>query len=143
MANGYYAIYVAIGLAATLVIVFVLAAGNTEQAYAPAPCPNCAIQVNGSGFGTITVPENSEIGPAPCDACFASLSFNATVLPDAKKHEATGMITITYLEDSVEHTITGDITAGEIKTDSFKASDGTVAAFEGVKVMITSIPTET
>jgi hypothetical protein len=125
MANGHhYAIYALIGLAAALAIVFVLAAGNTEQAYAPPPppCDACATQIEGSGFGTITIPEDSEIGPGPlCPLCFASLSFNATVLPDTKKHEVTGSLAITYLdEENVEHSITGDITKGEIKTDSFK-----------------------
>jgi hypothetical protein len=116
---------IAVPALAALAIVFVLAAGNnTEQAFAPPgpPCPACATQIEGSGFGTITVPEGSEIGPAPCRACFASISFNATTLPDTKKHEATGTLTITYFdEESGEHTISADITRGEIKAgNSFK-----------------------
>lgn len=81
--------------AVTLAIVFVLAAGSFEQVYAPppAPCVLCATQIEGSGFGTITGPENSEIGH--CHAMpvlHLSLSFNATVLPDAKKHEASSTL---------------------------------------------------
>lgn len=111
---------------ATIAIVFVLAAGNnTEKAFASPgpPCDTCATQIEGSGFGTITVPEDSEIGPAPCRNCFASISFDATTLPDTKKHEATGTLTITYIDaDGIEHSITGDITSGEIKEagNSFK-----------------------
>jgi hypothetical protein len=116
---------IAVPALAALAIVFVLGVGNnTEQAFAPpgAPCPNCATQIEGSGFGTITLPEGAEIFPVPCAACSASISFNATTLPDTKKHEATGTLTITYTDaEAVEHSITGDITRGEIKPgNSFK-----------------------
>ena len=115
---------IAVPALAALAIVFVFSASNTEEVFAPPPpsCLNCATQIEGSGFGTITVPEDSEIGPAPCANCFASISFNATTLPDTKKHEATGTLTITYTDaEGVEHSITGDITSGEIKVgNSFK-----------------------
>jgi hypothetical protein len=116
---------IAVPALAALAIVFVFSAGNTEDVFAPPPppCINCATQIEGSGFGTITVPEDSEIAPAPCAACFASISFNATTLPDTKKHEATGTLTITYTDaEGIEHSISGDITSGEIKEagNSFK-----------------------
>jgi hypothetical protein len=119
---------IAVTAAACTALAFVLGITflgyNSAPVYArpPPPCPACATQIEGSGFGTITVPEGSEIGPVPCFACFASISFNATTLPDTKKHEATGTLTITYFdEESGEHTISGDITSGEIKAgNSFK-----------------------
>src|SRR5919108_2125681 len=119
---------IAVTAAACTALTFVLGITflgyNSAPVFAPPPgsCINCATQIEGSGFGTITVPEDSEIGPVPCKACFASISFNATTLPDTKKHEATGTLTITYTDaESGEHTISGDITRGEIKAgNSFK-----------------------
>jgi hypothetical protein len=118
-------IAITVAAASALAILTLVYAGGTAQVFAPPPppCFNCATQIEGSGFGTITVPEDSEIFPGPpCAACFASISFNATTLPDAKKHEATGTLTITYFdEESGEHTISADITRGEIKAgNSFK-----------------------
>jgi|SRR5919109_794019 hypothetical protein len=117
-------IAITVAVASALAILTLVYAGGTAQVFAPPglPCPACATQIEGSGFGTITVPEDSEIGPVPCKACFASISFNATTLPDTKKHEATGTLTITYTDaESGEHTISGDITRGEIKAgNSFK-----------------------
>ena len=114
---------IAVPVLSALAIVFVFSASNTEEVFAPPPppCANCATQIEGSGFGTITVPEGSEIFPVPCPACFTSISFDTTTLPDTKKHEATGTLTITYTDaEGIEHSITGDITSGEIKAGSFK-----------------------
>src|SRR5919109_2550178 len=120
---------IAVTAAACTALTFVLGITflgyNSAPVFAPPPgsCINCATEIEGRGFGTITVPEDSEIAPVPCPACFASISFNATTLPDTKKHEATGTLTITYIDaEDVEHSITGDITSGEIKEagNSFK-----------------------
>jgi hypothetical protein len=120
-------IAITVAAASALAILTLVYADGTAQAFAapPPPCPNCATQIEGSGFGTITVPEGSEIRPAPCDACFATISFDATTLPDTKKHEASGSLTITYIDPEApgqEQVISAHefIITGEIKSDSFR-----------------------
>jgi hypothetical protein len=102
---------IAVPALAALAIVFILAAGsNTEQAFAPPPppCPECGTVINGTGEGTITIPESkkAEIRPPPCDACDAQISFEA--FEDAKG--TGGTITITYVdeEEGITQTIQDD-----------------------------------
>jgi hypothetical protein len=104
---------------AVLAIVFVLAAGNnTEQAFAPppAPCPACGTVINGTGEGTITIPQNkkAEFPPPPCDACDATISFEA--FKDSKG--TSGTITITYIDQNgAEQTIRGDVDRIKVTND--------------------------
>jgi hypothetical protein len=113
---------IAVPALAALAIVFVLAAGNnTEQAFAPPPppCPACATQIEGSGFGTITIPEGAQIAPRPCDACFATISFEAVT--DAKGKVQNGTITIEYTDsEGVTQTLNGEFFDGKVGKDSFK-----------------------
>jgi hypothetical protein len=103
---------IAVPALAALAIVFVLAAGNnTEQAFAPppAPCAECGTVINGTGEGTITIPENkkAEIPVPTCEACDAQISFEA--FEDDLKG-TSGTITITYIdENGVEQVIQGDV----------------------------------
>lgn len=105
----------------TLAIVFVLGAGNVEQVYAPptGSCIACATQIEGSGFGTITIPEDSEIAPEPCPACFASLGFEAVT--NSKEKVQNGTITIQYTDtEGVTQTLNGEFFDGSVGKDSFK-----------------------
>jgi hypothetical protein len=111
---------IAVPALAALAIVFVLAAGNnTEQAFAPPPlpCPNCGTVINGTGEGTITIPENkkAEIPLPTCFGCDAEISFEA--FEDDLKG-TSGTITITYIDQNgVEQVIQGDVDRIKVTND--------------------------
>jgi hypothetical protein len=100
-------IAITVAAASALAIITLVYAGGTAQVFAAPgpPCPNCATIINGTGEGTITIPENkkAEIRPAPCAACDATISFEA--FEDAKG--TGGTMTITYVdeEEGVTQTI--------------------------------------
>jgi hypothetical protein len=105
---------------AALAIVFVLAAGNnTEQAFAPRPptCAECGTVINGTGEGTITIPQNkkAELPPPPCPNCDAQISFEA--FEDELKG-TSGTVTITYIDQNgIEQTIRGDVDRIKVTND--------------------------
>jgi hypothetical protein len=110
-------ITVACAAAITLTLIGVL--GNSTPVFAPppAPCAACGTVINGTGEGTITIPENkkAEIRPPPCDNCDATISFEA--FEDAKG--TGGTITIIYVD---EEGITQTIQDNDVS--SLKVSSG-------------------
>jgi hypothetical protein len=112
-------------VAIVAVVWIVFGVGNTggegllAEGIRPTPCPNCATQVEGSGFGTITIPENAEIAPFPCPNCFATISFEAET--NAKGKVQNGTITIEYTDsEGVTQTLGGEFFDGSVGKDSFK-----------------------
>jgi len=84
-------------VAIVAVVWVVFGISNAHEAFAPpTTCIACATKVEGSGFGTITIPENSKIAPEPCDNCFASISFEAET--NEKGQVQNGTITIDYTD---------------------------------------------
>jgi hypothetical protein len=110
---------IAVPALAALVIVFVIGVGsNTQQAFAPPPppCPACGTVINGTGEGTITIPENkkTEIPPEPCPNCDATISFEASE-DDLKA--TSGTVTITYDQNGTEQVIQGDVDRIKVTND--------------------------
>jgi hypothetical protein len=114
-------IAITVAAASALAILTLVYTDGTAQAFAPPPppCPACATQIEGSGFGTITIPEGAQIAPRPCDACFATISFEAVT--DAKGKVQNGTITIEYTDsEGVTQTLNGEFFDGKVGKDSFK-----------------------
>ena len=107
-----------VGIVAFVWVVFGIS--NAHEAFAPPThCIACATKVEGSGFGTITIPENAKIAPEPCDNCFASISFEAET--NAKGQVQNGIITIEYSDsEGVTQTLNGEFYDGRAGKDSFR-----------------------
>jgi hypothetical protein len=117
-------IAITVAAASALAILTLVYAGGTAQVFAPppAPCPACATIINGTGEGTITVPEDSELANAlpccPCPECDAEISFEA--FEDAKGTGGTITIKYTNEELGVDVLKEATITGGKISEKSFK-----------------------
>jgi hypothetical protein len=107
-------------VAIVAIVWFVFGISNAHEAFAPpTTCIACATKVEGDGFGTITIPENAEIAPQPCDACFASISFDAET--NGKGQVQNGTITIDYTDsEGVTQTLSGEFYDGRVGKDSFR-----------------------
>ena len=107
-------------VAIVAVVWVVFGISNAHEAFAPPThCIACATKVEGSGFGTITIPEDAEIAPEPCDNCFASISFEAET--NEKGQVQNGTITIEYADsEGVTQTLSGEFYDGRVGKDSFR-----------------------
>ena len=118
------AITITVAAASALAILTLVYAGGTAQVFAPPgpPCPACGTIINGTGEGTITVPEDSELANAIpccfCPACDAQISFEA--FEDAKGTSGTITIKYTNEELGVDALKEAMITGGKISEKSFK-----------------------
>jgi hypothetical protein len=129
-----YLVVGSIAAASAFTILALVFAGGTIQVFAPppAPCAACGTVINGTGEGTITIPENkkAEFPPPPCDACDATISFEA--FEDAKG--TGGTITITYVdEEGITQTIQdNDVSSLKVSSgDKFKFVLRGAAEFPG------------
>jgi hypothetical protein len=107
-------------VAIVAVVWIIFGISNAHEAFAPpTTCGNCATRIEGSGFGTITIPEGAEIAPQPCFACDASISFQADT--NAKGKVQNGNITIQYTDsEGVTQTLNGVFYDGTIGKNTFK-----------------------